>query len=232
MKPTLIAVFAHPDDEAFGPSGTLALLAKKYRVILLCATKGEKGEDRRKDTTNQTLGDKQKNNTSLGEIRAEELQKSARVLEIKDVYFLGFMDGTLCNNTYHRLVDKIALYVNKYKPSVLLTYEQRGISGHLDHVAVSFATSFVYEKYSFVKKIMYYCISARQRKMVKDYFIYFPDGYRQSEVQEIVNVSSVWNTKLKAVYAHLSQMKDIRKHISPMLQKLPKEEWFVIKTKK
>jgi len=38
----LLAVLAHPDDESFGPGGTLALYASRgVQVHLLCATRGE-----------------------------------------------------------------------------------------------------------------------------------------------------------------------------------------------
>jgi LmbE family N-acetylglucosaminyl deacetylase len=41
----LLAVFAHPDDEAFGPGGTLARYAYQgVEIHLLCATRGEGGK--------------------------------------------------------------------------------------------------------------------------------------------------------------------------------------------
>jgi len=43
MKP-LVCIFAHPDDEAFGPGGTIAKFAKQRPVYLICATKGESGK--------------------------------------------------------------------------------------------------------------------------------------------------------------------------------------------
>jgi N-acetyl-1-D-myo-inositol-2-amino-2-deoxy-alpha-D-glucopyranoside deacetylase len=44
-KLTLMAVFAHPDDEAFGTGGTLAKYAAKgCDVYLVTATRGEAGE--------------------------------------------------------------------------------------------------------------------------------------------------------------------------------------------
>ena len=43
--PTLMAVFAHPDDEAFSVGGTLAHYAQKgVKVVLVCATRGEAGK--------------------------------------------------------------------------------------------------------------------------------------------------------------------------------------------
>ena len=40
----LLAVFAHPDDESFGPGGTLAKYAAEgVEVWLVCATDGNAG---------------------------------------------------------------------------------------------------------------------------------------------------------------------------------------------
>ena len=44
-KRTLMAVFAHPDDEAFGTGGTLSKYAADgCEVYLVTATRGEAGE--------------------------------------------------------------------------------------------------------------------------------------------------------------------------------------------
>ncbi|MEW5941502.1 MAG: PIG-L family deacetylase [Chloroflexota bacterium] len=44
IEKTLLAVFAHPDDESFRPGGTLALLARRgARVQVLTATRGQAG---------------------------------------------------------------------------------------------------------------------------------------------------------------------------------------------
>jgi len=64
---TLMAVFAHPDDESFGTGGTLARYGADpdVRVILICATRGEAGEisDSRLATPER-----------LGEVRERELR--------------------------------------------------------------------------------------------------------------------------------------------------------------
>ena len=44
---TILAVFAHPDDESLACGGTLARLADSgARVVLLCASRGESGSVR------------------------------------------------------------------------------------------------------------------------------------------------------------------------------------------
>lgn len=207
---SVVAIFAHPDDEAFGPAGTLAKLAKSHKVYILCATRGEVG-----------------GGEALGKIRSKELEQSAKILGIKKVYFLGFGDGTLCNAIYHKLAEKISEKLNLYKPETIVTFEPRGISGHIDHITLSLATTYVFYKLSFVKKLLYYCIDDKERSLINDYFIYFPPGYKKSEIDKIVDISDVWDIKVKAMMAHKSQVKDADT-ILKMLIKLPKEEYFMV----
>jgi len=86
-RPSLVAIFAHPDDEAFGPAGTIAKYAQDHEIYLICATRGEAGENFLDDTTR-----------SIGEIREQELRASAKLLGVKQVFLLDYEDGSLCNN--------------------------------------------------------------------------------------------------------------------------------------
>lgn len=214
LNKTIAAVFAHPDDESFGPGGTLAKLAKNNRLYLLCATKGEKG--------NSSI----KISTPLAKIRANELKKAGKILGIKKIFFLGFKDGSLNNNRYHQLATKIKKVFLQIRPEVIITYEMRGVSGHLDHIAISLATSFVAVKLKFVKTILYYCLTKNHRQLIKDYFIFFPPAYKKKEINLTVNLSSVWEKKINAIKAHASQRKD-GKEILKIISSLPKEEHFI-----
>lgn len=207
---SLVAVFAHPDDEAFGPAGTLAKFANDHDVYILCATKGEAN------------GDQQ-----LGQIRPKELLKSAKILGVKKVYFLGFKDGCLCNQIYHDLARKIETKLKLLSPQTLITFEPRGISGHIDHITVSMVTTYVFYKLPFIKTLLYHCITQDLRNKVGDYFIYFPPGYRRSEIDKVVNIEDVWQTKVKAMLEHKSQIADA-KRILKNHQNLPKEEYFLV----
>lgn len=208
---TIVAVFAHPDDEAFGPAGTLAKFAKSHDVYILCATKGEIGG----------------NHHRLAQIRSRELLKSAKILGVKKVYFLGFIDGTLSNSLYHALAKKIESKLKILRPQTLLTFEHRGISGHIDHIVVSMVTTFVFNRLPFVTKLLLYCIIDRQRVDINDYFIYFPPGYKKNEIDLVVNIKDYWQTKVKAMMTHKSQIGDGRK-ILERLKSLPKEEYFQV----
>lgn len=214
----VVCIFAHPDDEAFGPGGTIAKFAKNNNVYILCATKGEEGKNSLKLKVNSL---------KLGEIRADELRRSAKVLGVKKVFFLGFKDGELSNNLYHKLAAKIRSHLIKLKPSLVLTYEPRGVTGHIDHIVVSLVTMFVVRKLKFVKTVMQFCRKTG-RDEIKDYFVYVPPGYKESEIDLTVNIKDVWDTKLAAMKEHKSQAKDLKLALTS-LEKSPKKEHFLIK---
>lgn len=215
MKKSFVCIFAHPDDEAFGPGGTIAKLAKKYDVHILCATKGEAGK-------NSKTSEK-----SIAFIREKELLKSAKILGVKEVHFLGFEDGTLSNNLYHKLAEKIKEKLVKLEPDIIMTDEPRGISGHIDHIVVSMVTTYVFYTLPFIKTLWHYCISDIARAKIKDYFVYFPPGYKRSKVDKVVNVSGMWETKVRAMHAHESQKHDIDRILRNQ-KTLPKEEYFLM----
>lgn len=221
----LVCIFAHPDDEAFGPAGTIAKLSKKYNIYLLCATKGESGQiSQKSNLKSQKYNSKLK---SLSNIRADELKRSAKILGIKKVFFLGFRDGTLSNNLYHKLAAKVQLKLKELKPGIVITYEPQGVSGHIDHITVSMVTMFIAQKLKFVKEVWQVCRPSSLAKRM-DYFIYFPPGYKKSQIDKIVNIKDVWDIKVEAMKAHKSQLKDF-KRIMKLLKNQPKEEYFLVK---
>jgi len=218
MRP-LLAVFAHPDDEAFGPAGTLALKSKKQDVYLICVTNGSAGKNSSRSKKN------------LPEIREKELRNSAKILGVKKVFFLNYEDGCLCNKFYHEIAEKIEAKIKKIKPATLMTFEPRGVSGHIDHIAVSLITTFVFNRSKFTNTLLYYCVDKREGdEFGNNYFIYFPPGYKKSEVDRIVDVSKIWDTKIEAMMAHKSQRHDVEM-ILKFRADLPKEEIFLVKNK-
>ena len=215
MKP-LVCVFAHPDDESFGPGGTIALEAKRRDVYIICVTNGDAGEN----SSNK--------GKPLNEIRRDELLASSKLLGVKKVFFLNYHDGTLSNLLYYELADKVKKIIDNIKPEVLLTFDLRGVSGHIDHIAVAMITSYVFERTPYVKEIWYYVMTKAYEESVENHFIFFPPGYTKSEISKVVKTAKVWGLKVKAMYLHESQLHDAKKVLAK-LEKLPKEENFIVR---
>lgn len=201
----VLAVFAHPDDEAFGPGGTLALLAQKGEVTLVCVTDGG------------------------NENRIRELKDSAEIIGISEVVLLGYPDGSLNNAIYHQVADDIRKIADRVKPDILLTFEPRGISGHLDHIAVSMICSFVFRGCKKIKQIWYFGELERkfERPFHNKYFIYFPEGYKKQEMDAVISTKTVYQTQVAAMRAHQSQKKDGERLIMAR-RLLPKVEYFLV----
>lgn len=207
MKQNAVCIFAHPDDESFGPSGTIHLLTKTYNVYIICITKGDAGENHHHDKT-----------TPLETLRKQELLASSKIVGVKQVFFLGYPDGELNNNSYHVVAADVQKILDDLRPELLLTFEHRGVSGHLDHVAAAMITSYLYEKLSYVKEVMFYALRKDQvTHPPGEYFIFFPRGYDSDSLTLCNDVSSVIDVKRKAISQHISQSHDM-KHILARLR--------------
>lgn len=141
---TLLAVFAHPDDESFGIGGTLALYARRGAAVhLICATRGEVGMVDPKLLEGYN---------SVAELRESELRCAAGVLGLTGVTFLGWRDsgmsGTADNNHPQALVQQpteqvarqIAAQMRQLQPQVVVTFDPIGGYKHPDHIAIQRAT--------------------------------------------------------------------------------------------
>ncbi len=227
MHKKLLAVFAHPDDEAFGPAGTLAKYAREgIEVHLLCVTRGEAGDNNIKNQKSKIKDTNKK--IKLEHIREKELLDSAKILGIKKVEFLDFIDGTLSNAVYHQVANKIIKKINDFKPQIVLTVERRGVSGHLDHIATSMITTYAYKKTKIARKLYYNCIPKELRNLMSDdYFVYFPEGYKQSEITTRIDYSCCWKEKVDSMMAHKSQIKDAKILIKRFAH-FPKIDHFIL----
>ena len=117
---SLLAVFAHPDDESLASGGLLAWCAQSgVRVTVLCLTDGR-----------QDRGD------SLGQVRAHELDAACRALGVANVMLLRHDDGMLPWTDATRLEADIQGAIRQFRPEVLITFDEDGLYWHPDHIAV------------------------------------------------------------------------------------------------
>jgi LmbE family N-acetylglucosaminyl deacetylase len=130
---TVLAVFAHPDDESLACGGTLARLAALgASTVLLCASRGERGV-----STDPSLvpdGD-------LGKVRTLELNAAAKVLGVTNVSVLGHPDGSLRWAHVPEFHSDIVSAIRHYRADAVITFDADGLYWHLDHVGVYERTS-------------------------------------------------------------------------------------------
>ncbi|MEF3273131.1 MAG: PIG-L family deacetylase [Chloroflexus sp.] len=144
VRPTLLAIFAHPDDESFGPGGTLARYAwSGVAVHLICATGGEEG------TVDPALLN---GYDSVAALRRAELLRAAEALGLSSVTLLGYRDsgmpGTaanrhpaaLINQPREQVVEQLVRHLRRLRPQVVITFDPIGGYRHPDHIAIHEAT--------------------------------------------------------------------------------------------
>jgi LmbE family N-acetylglucosaminyl deacetylase len=140
---------AHPDDESFGPGGTLAKYAAEGVVVhYLCGTRGETG------TVDAALLN---GHADIAALRTAELNCAAQALGLKGVHFLGYRDSGMPgapdnhfeNALFAAPLDEVAARVISFfdllKPDIVLTHDQFGGYGHPDHIKLHQATLRAYE---------------------------------------------------------------------------------------
>ncbi len=130
--PAVLIVLAHPDDEAFGTGGTIALLAERgARVYILLATRGEAG------TIADPALDTPLVRQQLAQVREAEARAAAAELGACSVQFLGYPDGQLATYDEEALTREVVRVIRQLRPAVVITGGPEGIYGHPDHVAIS-----------------------------------------------------------------------------------------------
>ncbi len=231
----ILAVFAHPDDESFGPGGTLAKYARQgIPIFLLTATRGEAGE-----ITYPTL----LQGRSLAEVRTEELRCAAQTLGIQEVVLLGYRDSGMQGDPENAhpealiqaedqdIAFQIVQYIRMWRPTVVLTFEPHGGYGHPDHIKISRVTRIACEWAADagvdrtlgppwqILRLIYTAIPKSQllalRKRLHergsstreiDQFLAMGAGWEDAEVNLWVDVSSTLHVKWEAMRCHRTQI--------------------------
>lgn len=206
-KTVYIGIFAHPDDESFGPSGSLyTYIQGGADVYLVSATTGQNG-------TNTD------NHEDLGVVRHKEWLNAGKLLGAKDQYCLEYHDGELSNNSFHAIAKATQEYIGSIATTystdtkfIFITFEPNGISGHIDHIVMSNVTSYVFEKLrendSRFTDVHYYCVHINDIPVPNTGFVYMPHGKRPNEITISNDITAVYEIKKQIMRAHVSQRAD------------------------
>ncbi len=160
----LLLIVAHPDDECLFFSPTLRVLHKQYHVNLnlLVFSRGNYG--------------------NLGHIRAMELYGSCQILNIPKERCLSLDLPHIQDNpkvwwSEQQLIPIINEYINKWSIDVLVSFDNQGISGHINHRAVAFAVRLLTKNTNYTMIKMSYELKSvsilRKYASLLDFYVIF-----------------------------------------------------------
>jgi LmbE family N-acetylglucosaminyl deacetylase len=221
---SLMAVFAHPDDEAFGVGGTLSKYAAEgCDVHLVTATRGEAGQIR---------DPKLATSANLPQVREKELHCACEAYGIHPPHFLDYVDGQLTIVHQGQAVGKLVRLIREYRPQVLITFGPDGIYGHYDHIAVHRWTTIAFDLaadascfpeqlegscepyqasklyYQVLPQAVHSMMSQGERPaaVMMDGVPFPMVGYDESEITTVINIVDHLEAKMRAWQCHATQI--------------------------
>lgn len=194
----VLVVFPHPDDEAFGVSGTIATHVENGTpVTYACLTLGEMG----RNMGNPLFT----NREDLPKIRKRELKLAASSLGIQDLRMMGFRDKTIEFEDEEQLIQLILSLIEELHPSLIITFYP-GYSVHPDHDATGAAVVEAVKRIPAGQRPKLNCVAFSNNCI---------DELGQADIMN--DVSAVADKKQAAIKAHRSQtelmMKDMGERI-------------------
>jgi LmbE family N-acetylglucosaminyl deacetylase len=231
--PTLMAVHAHPDDEASSTGGVLVRYAAEgMRTVVVTCTNGELG-----DLPGGIKPDADGHDEEMVvRTRLAELERACRILDVTHLELLGYRDSGMadwehkghpdafCNVAIEDSADKLTKLFELYRPDVVVTYNEHSGYDHPDHIQASRVTKAVVERTGIPSKV--YLTGMRGSRFVRMREILVeqgvelppmperpPEWIKKMEAQEArinttVDISAFVDRKLEALRAHASQIED------------------------
>lgn len=249
---TLMAVHAHPDDEVISTGGILARYgAEGVRTVLVTCTNGEQGDGPGGVKPGQPGHDE----ASVTEVRLSELRKSCEVLGVTSLELLGYHDsgmvgwaanetaGSFANIDVDDAADRVAGLIERYRPQVVVTYDDNGGYGHPDHIQTHRVTIRAVAKSTLPLKLYETAVPrsglSQLATLLADAGVEEPFeppsedfGTPDELITTSIDVSGYLRQKFDALAAHTSQVQEF------FLLRLPEtvrdqifgREWFVRRT--
>jgi LmbE family N-acetylglucosaminyl deacetylase len=239
---TMMAVHAHPDDEASSTGGVLALYsAQGIRTVVVTCTNGEFGDAPGGIKPGQDGHDE----AEVARHRLAELRESCAILGVTNLELLGYHDSGMpdwdykdrpdafCNIPEADVAARISGLIELYRPQVLITYDDEGAYQHPDHVHASRSAQAAFAKSGTVAKLYLSAMRGSDwRKIweamrelgleVPDFENVDPDVIQRGMASEerittTIDIRPVLGRKRDALFAHGSQISE------SWFSKLPQE---------
>lgn len=201
---SILAIFAHPDDETINCGGVLAEAAsKKIDTYLLCLTLGGLGAQ----TTNITQH-------QLEKTRKRELQRAASVLGLTKLFLPQLQDGSLYTQRT-RVKRIITQIMQAHNPSIVITHDPTGRSGHPDHVTISMCVTELFFSERFRNTRFFYSLASPSKRG------------RNVRATHAINIVPYLTRKYRALRAHQSQrVRPLNAPYSQLTWNTIDNEWF------
>lgn len=220
----VVAVHAHPDDEAITTAGALAdLSARGADVLVVTCTLGEEGEVIGEPYQHLVVDEADQ----LGGFRIQELRRSLDAIGARGQFLGGagrFRDSGMAGSPASRnprafvnsgdvAVEKLAAIFEAEKPHLVITYGPDGGYGHPDHVRAHEITHAAAERVD-VPRIMWAVRLAEETAALMP--AEAPEGWRLPEDGELDGVDTsdirvelndaAYSAKVEAMRAHATQL--------------------------
>jgi N-acetylglucosamine malate deacetylase 2 len=212
MERHILVVLAHPDDEAYGVSGLIAINRNQgVPVTYACATLGEMG----RNMGNPLVA----NRETMPALRLEELKNACAAVGLEDLRLLGYRDKTVEFEDINEVADRVGEIIAETNPSLIVTFDSKH-AVHPDHNAIGAATLLAVSR-----------IPEADRPTV--YLKAFSKTCREEmgDPDVVIDISSVLDQKIASLRAHVSQTSDLMseanvKQNPSILTMLAKEEYW------
>jgi LmbE family N-acetylglucosaminyl deacetylase len=174
---TLMAVHAHPDDEASSTGGILARYsAEGVRTVLVTCTNGELGDGHEATKPGESGHDE----AWVVANRRRELEASCQILGVGSLELLGYRDsgmmgwpqndapGSFWTTPVSEAAARLSELIERYRPQVVVTYDANGFYGHPDHIQAHRITIAALEATSIADKLYYPAIAKSAMEVFRE----------------------------------------------------------------
>jgi LmbE family N-acetylglucosaminyl deacetylase len=125
---SVLAVFAHPDDEIDASALLHDATARGLPVYLVTASQGEQARPGVRSD-------------ALGAIRRAEVMRYGRLLGVREQEVWRYPDHDLARVPRQEIVERLTMTLRRWHPDLVVTYDPRGgFTGHPDHQVIARAT--------------------------------------------------------------------------------------------
>lgn len=217
MQKIIFGIFAHPDDEAFGPCATLLdETAHGSELHLITLTAGAGSHSMNPDNVD-----------NLAEVRLNEWHASTQLLGATSTHHLGYADGKLCNDDLTEIAAKIETLVRDIVNTrtdveiEFITFDLNGLTGHIDHIVATRSSCLAFYRLRdqgalSMKRIRLYCLARSDYPRIDTGFVFMEPGRDTTEIQETTDARHLIEQVHAVMHCHHSQRADCDAQITKL----------------